>query len=260
MTPRYMRRDGIWPARPVRFVSYPSFLPRRDSPSTPTSKGLARSRAVGSPFGMVLRPLPGRNPSPSQVLVLRPVAALAAAPSAVTPPCASLALTAAAQPLPRPLRLLHRTHLVERALHGLEGTVRLPALERLHPLARVPTPVAALAPEALHLVEQLAQLLGRDVRRKPAQQRLGLFEDHLVLRAREVRPEIRQPIHLLQRLKPLVALLQEAVEVGPLARQRGVLEDRREVARGRPATRATALGEVALLERWAFERGRRQRP
>src|SRR3989442_15173969 len=27
----------------------------------------------------------------------------------------------------------------------------------------------------------------------------------------------------------------------------------REVARGRPATRATALGEVALLERWAFE-------
>src|SRR2546426_2215949 len=122
-----------------------------------------------------------------EVLVLGAVAALAAAPSAVTPPCASLALTAAAQPLPRALRLLHRTHLVERALHGLEGPVRLPPLGRLHPLARVPTPVAALAPEALHLVEQLAQLLGRDVRRKPAQQRLGLFEDHLVLDRKSTR-------------------------------------------------------------------------
>src|SRR5439155_1402098 len=67
-------------------------------------------------------------------------------------------------------------------------------------------------------------------------------------------------LRLLQQPEPLVALLQKAVEVGPLVRQRGVLEDRREVTRGRPAARTGALREVALLERRPLEGVPRQRP
>src|SRR5438067_2383164 len=65
ITPMYDSRDDIFPARPVMFVSYPSFLPRRDSPSTPTSYGLPRSRWEASPFGDALFPFPGSRPSPS---------------------------------------------------------------------------------------------------------------------------------------------------------------------------------------------------
>src|SRR5207247_9471144 len=102
-----------------------------------------------------------------EILVLGPVTL--PAPGVVAPPGAALVLTAAAQALPRALRLLHRTHLVEGALHGLEGTVRLPALERLDPLGPVAAPVTALAPEPLHRVEQLAAPPGRAVRAGTAQ-------------------------------------------------------------------------------------------
>src|SRR3972149_10573 len=174
----------------------------------------------------------------------------------------AVALASAAEVLARALPLVHRPHLVERLLHGLEGLVPLPALERLHPLAGVARPVAALAPQPLHLLEQLAQLLRRDLVRPEARgEGLGLAEDHLVRRRGEIGLEIRQAIHPLEELEPLVAPLQEAVEVGPLPGERGVLEDRGEVARGgRPAARA--LGEVALLERRPLERvlGRRPRP
>ena len=57
--------EGTLPPRPTMLVSTPSFRPARDSPSTPTSYGLVRRRWVGSPLGLPLLPLPGREPSPS---------------------------------------------------------------------------------------------------------------------------------------------------------------------------------------------------
>src|SRR4029434_186522 len=85
----------------------------------------------------------------AEVLVLRahPLAA-----RAILPARATLGLAAAAQALAAALRLVHRPHLVERLLHGLQGAITLAALERLHALHRVAAPVgAALAAHALPL-------------------------------------------------------------------------------------------------------------
>src|SRR5260370_1302265 len=172
---------------------------------------------------------------------------------------AALPLAPAAQALARALGFVLGAHLVERALHGLEGAIGLAPLERLHPLGGVAGPAAALAPEALHLLEELAQLLRRDVRAEPAQQRLRLAEDHRVLRGREVRLEVGQPVHLLEELQPVVAPFEESAEVGARARERGVLEDRREVA-GRGAGAAWALREVPLLEGRTLQRVPGARP
>src|SRR5204863_4261491 len=193
----------------------------------------------------------------AEVLVLgtRPVAA---APALA--PARPALVAPAAKVLARALRLVLRAHLVERALHGLEGAIGLAALERLHALGRVARPVAALAAEPLHLLEELAQLLRRDVGVEPAAQRLRLAVDHLVLRVREVRLEIRQTVHLLEELQAIVALLQEAVEVRPRAREGRGLEDRREIARRGARGARRALGEVPLLEARALERVLGERP
>src|SRR3989449_2824714 len=98
-------------------------------------------------------------------------------------------------------------------------------------------------------------LLRRDlVGSEAARQRLRFAVHHLVLAAREVRLEVGQTVHLLEHPEPLVAFLHEAVEVRPLARERRVLEDRREVAGARGAAAASPLREVALLEGRALER------
>src|SRR5258705_4593945 len=169
---------------------------------------------------------------------------------------AALGLAPAAQALAGALRLVHRAHLVERFLHRLHGPIALAALERLHAFHGVAAPVAtALATEALHLLEELTQLLGRDlIRAEAAGQRLRLAVDHLVLAVREVRLEIRHAVRLLEHAEPLVALLHEAVEVGARVGERGVLEDRRQIAGGRGAAAAGTLGEVALLEGRPLER------
>src|SRR3989442_13594805 len=105
-------------------------------------------------------------------------------------------------------------------------------------------PVAALAAQPLHLLQQLLELLRRDlVGTQAAREGLGLAEDHLVLARREVRREVGQAVHLLEQLEPLVAALEEAVEVGSLRAERGVLEHRGEVA-----GRARRRGPPARLE------------
>src|SRR5207247_8885990 len=78
----------------------------------------------------------------AEVLVLwtHPVAAATA-----LAPARPALVAPATQVLARALRLVLRTHLVERALHGLEGAIGLAALEPLHTLRRVGRPVAALA-------------------------------------------------------------------------------------------------------------------
>src|SRR5262245_10875962 len=199
-------------------------------------------------FRRVAPSLPGHQALAfTEVLVFRPHPV---ATRPVASPAAAIALAPAAQPFSRPLRFVHRPHLVEGPLHGVEGPVGLAPLERLHALRRVAAPVvAALAAEPLHLLEQLAQLLRRDlIRPEAAGQRLRLAKHHLVLIVREIGLEVRQAVDLLEHPEALVALLHEAVEVGPLARQRGVLEDRREVAGRGGAGAAGALGEVTLLE------------
>src|SRR6185436_16436071 len=65
--------------------------------------------------------------------------------------------------------------------------------------------------------------------------------------------QIGQPIRLLQELEPLVALLEEALEVRPLRRQRGVLEHGRKVPAHGGAGAAGAAGKLALLERGRLE-------
>src|SRR5690349_16271180 len=137
-------------------------------------------------------------------LVARPAALLASAPVPAlgAPP---LVLAATLEPLAVAPALLHRAHLVQRALHGLHRLVGLSALERFHALVGVARPAAlplaaVLAPEPLHLVQQLAELLGRDllVGIEAAAQRLGLLEDHAGLVLGEVGLEIRQPVERVQ--------------------------------------------------------------
>src|SRR3989442_14615967 len=111
-------------------------------------------------------------------------------------------------------------------------------------------PVAALAAQPLHLLQQLLELLRRDlVGTQATREGLGLAEDHLVLARREVRREVGQAVHLLEQLEPLVAALEEAVKVGSLRAERGVLEYRGEgtgrARRPGPAARPA----LALLQR-----------
>src|SRR5207253_3118573 len=141
----------------------------------------------------------------AEVLVVRPTAGAAA----TLPPGAGVVLAAAAQVLASAPLLIHRAHLVQRLLHGLQGLVRLPTLERVQPLGGVVAPVAALASETLHLLEQLAELLWGDlVRPQPVLESLGLAEHHLVLALGEVGLQVGEPIDLLEQLQPLVTLLQ----------------------------------------------------
>src|SRR6185369_4609334 len=77
--------------------------------------------------------------------------ALVAAPGAP-----ALALATALQALAVAPALLHRAHLVQRALHGLHGLVGV-----ARPVALPLAPV--LAAESLHLAQELAQLLGGDL-------------------------------------------------------------------------------------------------
>src|SRR5260370_13057197 len=94
---------------------------------------------------------------------------------------AALPLAPAAQALARALGFVLGAHLVERALHGLEGAIGLAPLERLHPLGGVPRPAAPLSPHALHLLQELAQPLPRGVPAHPAQPPLPLAQRHPVL-------------------------------------------------------------------------------
>src|SRR5437867_29727 len=181
-------------------------------------------------------------------------------PAPAIPPALSTAALALAPPteaLPVPALLFHGAHLGQRALHRLQRLVGLSALERLHALGDVSAPVvgsATLAPEPLHLVQQLTKLLRRDLARvHPAPQGFGPLEDHVRLPLGIVLLEIRQPVDLLQHPDALVALLQAGVEVGRLPAERGVLEDRREVAGLALPPRAQAGDEVALLHVGAMD-------
>src|SRR6185295_12820007 len=180
-------------------------------------------RAAAEPRGGVALRRSALAAPGQEALALREVALVprtARLPAALVAALAApaLALPPALEPLAVAAALLHRAHLVERALHRFHRLVGLPALERLHALVRVARPVAlalpaVLAPEPLHLAQQLAQLLRRDllVRVEPAPQRLGLLEDHLGLALGEVALEIRQSLERIQHAQPLVALLEERV-------------------------------------------------
>src|SRR5262249_19793095 len=121
----------------------------------------------------------------AEVLVFR---TRAVATSPVAPAAAAIALAPPAQVFPRPLRFVHRPHLVESPLHRVGGAVWLASLDRLHAFHRAAAPVvAAFSAEPLHLLEELTQLLRRDlVRPQAAGQRLRFAEHHLVLVVREV--------------------------------------------------------------------------
>src|ERR1700730_4189068 len=99
-------------------------------------------------------------------LVPRPARLPAALVTALAAP--ALALPTALQALAVAAPLFHPSHLVESALPRFHRLVGLPALERFHALVGVARPVvlappAVLAPEPLHLAQQLAQLLGGDL-------------------------------------------------------------------------------------------------
>src|SRR5256885_778718 len=111
----------------------------------------------------------------AEVLVLWPHPVAAAAAFA---PARPAVVAPAAQVLARALRLVLRAHLVERALHGLEGAIGLAALERLHTLGRVARPVAHLAADPLHLLVDLAPFLRRVTWAVPAAHRLRIVVDH----------------------------------------------------------------------------------
>src|SRR5262249_61068750 len=114
-----------------------------------------------------------------EVLSLR---ALAAAPPSVAAAAGPFVLSAPAEALARAITLLHRPHLAERPLHRVERLVLLAVLERLHALGGIGAPVSALASQALHLLQELLQLLRRDlIRPHAAFELLRLLEHHLVL-------------------------------------------------------------------------------
>src|SRR5215475_1613842 len=242
----YWRREGTLPPRPTRLVSIPSLRPARASPSTPTSNGFVRRRCEGSPFGLALLPLPGR------AFAFRPislVAGRAPLPALALAPAPPLVLSTAAEPLAVAALLLHGAQLVERALHGLHGAIALPLLQGLHAFAEIARVArVALAPQPLHLLQELAQLVGRELLAlESSAQGLGLLENHALLALGEVALEVGQPVELLEHANALVALLEEGVEVGSLPRDGGVLEDRGEVARLGGTTHAAARTRRALL-------------
>src|SRR5262245_59883951 len=136
----------------------------------------------------------------ARVLTAR-VAPLTAPPLVLAPALEALAVAA---------RLVHGAELVQGALHRLHALVDVAGPRR--PLAG-----AALAAELLHLVHQLPHLLGRElVALEPAAQLLGLLEERLALGLGEVALQIGKPVHLLEHADPLVALLEEGVEVRAL--------------------------------------------
>src|ERR1700730_5346226 len=196
-----------------------------------------------------------------EIALVAPPALLAAAALVAALAAPALALAPALEPLAVAAALLHRAHLVERALHRLHRLVGLPALERLHALVGVARPVAltlpaVLAPEPLHLAQQLAQLLGRDllVGVEPAAQGLGLLEHHARLALGEVALEIGQALERVQHAEALVTLLEEGVEVGRTPAQGGVLEHRGQVAGLALSPAAQARAQVALLHVGALHR------
>src|SRR5262249_28630156 len=176
-----------------------------------------------------------------RAFTLRPVslvarrASLPAVALARTPP---LVLPPAAKALAVSSLLLHGTQLVERALHGLHGPIALSLVQRLPTFAEV-SGVAwvALATETLHLLQELAQLVGRELLAlEAAAQSLRFLEDHALLVLGEVALEVREPVDLLQHANAFVALLEEGVEIRRLSCDGSVLEDCREITRlGRPA-------------------------
>src|SRR4026209_1853279 len=138
---------------------------------------------------------------PAGLLTRALVAAPATAPLALAPALQRLAVAAA---------LLHGAHLVQRPLHRLHRLVALAALECLHALVDVARPVprlalpAVLPAEPLHLAQQLAQLLGRDllVGIEPASKRLRLLEDHAGLGLGAVALQVGTAVQLLQHAQP----------------------------------------------------------
>src|SRR3990172_11017685 len=187
-------------------------------------------------------------------VVARPLLPAAAVASALPAP---LVLAPATQPLAVPALALHAPHLGQRALHGRHGLVGLPALEGIHTVEDVAAPVVgtALAPEALHLLEQLAELVRRDAGIESPAQGLGFLEDDAALALGEVALQVRQPVDLLQHADALVALLEEGVEVGRPPAQRRVLEHGREIARGARSAGADPGHQVALLDVGPPDRG-----
>src|SRR5260370_2734154 len=217
------------------------------------------ARAAAEPRGGVALRRPALAAPGQEALALRKVALVprpAGLPAALVAAlaAAALALPPALQPLAVAAALFHRAHLVERALHRFHRLFGLPALERLHALVGVARPVAlplpaVLRPEPLHLAQQLAQLLRPDllVRVGPAPQRLGLLEDHAGLALGEVALQIRQPLERIEHAQPLVALLEERVEVGRAPAQPGVLEHHGQAAALAMPPPAQARAQIALL-------------
>src|SRR5215470_1689119 len=177
------------------------------------------------------------------------VAGRAPLPALALAPAPPLVLSTAAEPLAVAAFLLHGAQLVERALHGLHGAIALPLLQGFHAFAEIAGVArVTLASQPLHLLQELAQLVGRELLALEASaQGLGLLENHALLALGEVALEVGQPVELLEHANALVALLEEGVEVGGLPCDGGVLEDRGEVARLGGATHAAARTCRALL-------------
>src|SRR6266511_3500431 len=201
-----------------------------------------------------------------RAFALREVALVARGSSLSAIPAAAAApvvLAAAAEALAVAPPLLHRAQLVERPLHGFHGLVALALLERLHALAEI-TLVARVpsAAQPLHLLHELAELVGRElIAPQASAERLCLLEYHALLALREVALEVRQAVDLLEHPDPVVAPLQERVEIGRLVGERRVLEDRRQVAGLRGGARARTGAHRLLLHLGAADvvalRGRR---
>src|SRR5262249_37288887 len=146
------------------------------------------------------------------------------------------------------LSLLRRPHLVERPLHGLGCPGHLPLVEGLLALHHLLAPVALAsrprtgpAPQTVHLLEQLAKLLGGELARvDTCEQAPGLPEHHLVGVLGEVLLKVREAVDALEETDAVVTLLEERVEVWSRAGHLGVLEGRRQVTFRLLAIRARA--------------------
>src|SRR5262249_47908548 len=166
-------------------------------PLAPHSVGFRPQSLRRLALGILALALAGKESlALAEVLVVGPAAT---APATITIGAATaLGLATATQVLAGALLVLHRAKLVEGLLHGLERPILLSVLERFHPFRYLGAEIAAaLAPEALHLLQQLLQLLWRDlIGTEATRQRLRLLEDHLVLARPEVGLEVRTTIQL----------------------------------------------------------------
>src|SRR5262249_29059619 len=145
------RGHGAAASGQVGVVAFLASLPRFALDADVVGRG---AKALGRLALRRVAPTPaGHEPfTLAEVLVFR-TRAVATSPAA--PAAAAIALAPPAQVFPRPLRFVHRPHLVESPLHRVEGAVWLASLERLHAFHRVAAPVvAALSAEPLHLLEQ----------------------------------------------------------------------------------------------------------